>query len=92
MASWEVMPKLERASIASRMPAFRLYASLMRSAFSRLMPGICERRSGSFSKTLSVSSPNASTSRRAVARPIPLTAPEDKYCRIAWAVLGCMSA
>ena len=82
------MRKRERKSITARIPKIRLYSSSISSAFLGEMPRISVRRRGCFSITSRVWSPKASTRRRAMAGPIPLIAPEERYFKIAPEVAG----
>ena len=70
------------------MPCTRWNSSPIFRALSRVIPLMLLRRSGSSSKMCRVLSPKVSTIRAAVAAPIPLIAPEDRYFSIATAVAG----
>ena len=83
-----VMPMDSRAIITSRTANCFLNSSQILCAFSREMPLIVARRSGSFSRISKVRSPKASTIFSAVAARMPLTAPEERYFRSCPAVEG----
>ena len=82
------IPYRERNSITARMPKIRAYSSAISAAFFGVMPRTSARRWGSFSMMVRVSSPKASTIRRAKAGPIPRIAPPERYLRIAPEVAG----
>ena len=60
------------------MPIWRRKFSPMARAFLRVMPWMLVSRSGCSSSTVRASAPNSSTMRRAVAAPMPRTAPEAR--------------
>ena len=70
------------------MPIWSRKASPIWRARFRVMPLILVRRSGCSSRTVKVSAPNSSTSRRAVAVPTPLMAPEERYSKMAFSPTG----
>ncbi len=88
MATAGERPQPVRKIIRVRMPNSRANSSPMARALSAEMPRTSASRSGCFSITSRVLSRNRSTSRRAMAGPMPLMAPEERYFKMALEVVG----